>query len=340
MTLTPRQAATLLSAEIVPVVGCTEPASIAFALGASRRQLGPSFDPASPRVELRLSRDVRRNASTAVIPFVRRRGLKAVAAAGLLCEDQGFNPFLGLDRRRREFVRLMRRRGWLKVTPLARRGLHLTVIVSSGPHRVEVTVSGRHNAITEMRCDRETVYQAQRKPLPRLRSLEEAARLARLRSPLLERIARDFLTSQVADDRAQPLSRQVPALIRGRMTGQSLPVVTFTGSGNQGLFLGLPLRRLYRRHGHAALPAVVFALLVQIHLTQKHARLSGACGIATKAAPALAAGLAFFQGASLTQIRSRMRQVTARLDTLQCPGALPSCGAKAATALEVLAPLP
>ncbi len=330
------RAARLLEGEIVPVVGCTEPASIAFALRQARLQLGDAFALDDAVVELRLSPDVRRNASTAVVPFVRKRGLEAVAAAGLVAEGEGFDPFAGLGDRRVDYRRLTLRRGWLKTKTLSRRGLYLTVLLRSRGREVSVTVSGRHDRIASLRCDRETLRRTRSAAAERPPSLAEAWSLARARSAKLERIAAKFLKEQVEGDRKHDVATRVAALIRGRMTGENLRVVTLTGSGNQGIFLGVPLRELVRAEGRRALPAVVFALLVQVHLTRRHSRLSGACGIATKAAPALAAGYAFHAGMNPGDIRRVMAAVTARLDTLRCPGALPSCAAKARQALAAI----
>jgi L-cysteine desulfidase len=334
--LSATQAAALLRTEIAPVVGCTEPASIAFALAEARRQLGREPDLDEVQVELRLSRDVRRNASTAVVPFARRRGLDIVAAAGLLAASRDFNPFLGLNQKRRELKRLIARRGWLKVVTMKQKGLHLTAILRSSGHEVAVTISGRHNAITEMRCDRETVYRARRPAPARISGIEDAARLAHRRSKRLEAIALDLLLSQTDARSERGLAKQVAALIKGRMTGENLPIVTFTGSGNQGIFLALPLRRLFRRHGESTLPAIVFALLAQIHLTEREKRISDSCGIATKAAPALAAGLAFHAGVDLAEVRDIMTEVTRELGGMHCPGALPSCASKARRALQII----
>ena len=113
------------------------------------------------------------------------------------------------------------------------------------------------------------------------------------------------------------------------MAGYSYPVMTLTGSGNQGIFIGLPYRQLYDEHGPGILPALVFSLLAQIHLSARHKRLSSQCGLATKAAPALAAGLAFANGASRAEIRRLLRQIPSSLAGLPCEGAEPACGDKA-----------
>ena len=92
--------------------------------------------------------------------------------------------------------------------------------------------------------------------------------------------------------------------------------MTIAGSGNQGIFLGLPYRKLYADQGNAILPAVVFSLLAQVHLSAKYDRLSKDCRLATKAAPALAAGLAFARGAGPVEIRRIFRGIPTRLSGL------------------------
>ena len=82
---------------------------------------------------------------------------------------------------------------------------------------------------------------------------------------------------------------------------------------------------------------VVFALLAQIHLSAKHDRLSDKCGLATKAGPALAAGLAFARGAGPADIRRIFREFPARLADLTCEGAEPACGRKARRAFRAVA---
>lgn len=78
-----RQINDVLRAETVEVTGCTEPASVAFAFLRARLQLRQPLDPMTMRARLDASSDVLRNASTAMVPFLYRRGLRAVVAAGL-----------------------------------------------------------------------------------------------------------------------------------------------------------------------------------------------------------------------------------------------------------------
>ena len=90
--MTPREAFRLLQGEIVQVVGCTEPAAVGYALRTLARHLPQRPTPAAFRAELRLSQDTFRNASTAVVPRLKTRGILAAAAAGLALTEAGTGP--------------------------------------------------------------------------------------------------------------------------------------------------------------------------------------------------------------------------------------------------------
>ena len=322
--MTPREALRLLQGEIVQVVGCTEPAAIGYALRTLARHLPRPPSPRSFRVELRLSQDTFRNASTAVVPRLKTRGILAAAAAGLVSRADGLNVFADFDlRRARAF---MKAPAWLTIIPVRRRGLF--VQAQRPGLRTSVTLAGRHDRIEKLVVDG-TDRTPREKPLPLPPTLADLFKLARARDPRLEALALDFLLRQVPAENGFPLETQIARRVAGRMAGYAHPVMTLTGSGNQGIFLGLPYRRLYAIQSDSILPAVVFSLLAQVHLSAKHDRLSDKCGLATKAGPALAAGLAFARGAGPTEIQRIFRDFPARLADLACEGAEPACGRKA-----------
>ena len=329
--MNPREALRLLQGEIVQVVGCTEPAAIGYALRTLARHLPQRPTPAAFRAELRLSSDTFRNASTAVVPRLKTRGILAAAAAGLASRADGLNVFADFDlRRARAFLQ---NPAWLNVVPVRRRGLFVHAQLPG--LRTGVTLAGRHDRIEKLvvfgrdRTPRE-------KPLPPPPTLADMFKLARTRDPQLEALARDFLLRQVPAENGFSPESQIARRVAGRMAGYVHPVMTLTGSGNQGIFIGLPFRRLYAEQGDAILPAVVFALLAQVHLSAQHDRLSEKCGLATKAGPALASGLAFADGASPADIRRIFRDFPARLADLTCEGAEPACGQKARRAYRAI----
>ncbi len=332
--MTPRAAVQLLKSEIVQVVGCTEPAAIAYAFRTLVRHMPFPPGPDSIVARLYISRDAWRNASTAVVPHLKKTGILTAAAAGLASRANDFNVFSDFDLpRARAYLKNAR---WLRIVPVRRNGMYVMVRLNAD---TGIILCGRHDHVEKLvvfgkdRTPRE-------KPLPKPPVLDEIFQLARARHPELEARARDFLLRQVPAEKGFPLETQIARRVAGRMAGYSHPVMTITGSGNQGIFLGLPYRRLYAEQGAAILPAVVFSLLAQIHLSAKNDRLSAECGLATKAAPALAAGLAFARGAGPAEICRIFRDIPARLADLACQGAEPACGAKARRAFRAVWPVP
>ncbi len=321
----------LLQREIVAVVGCTEPATIAFAVASARRFLRPRAG-AALTVELWLSREVRRNGSTAVVPAVNRRGLVYAAAAGLVTCSRGYNPFAALDARRVRAV--VRRRHWLTVHTAPQCGVYARARVSDGHNWAEATVQGGHDQLALLSDSRGLGQQCTRPHLKLPAGIPDIIRVAEQREARLERFVRTFLREQAAV--RLPVDRAVPHLVRARMLGGAFRVMTITGSGNQGMFIGVPLRELLRQRGEAALPAAVVALLTQCWLTRRRKRISDSCGLATKAAPALAAGLAYAAGGGSRALATALRVVPRHLDGMRCPGALPSCGRKAQQALRAV----
>ena len=331
--MTPQNAIRLLNSEIVQVVGCTEPAAVAYALRTLARHLPTSPQPSSFRAELRLSRDTFRNASTAIVPHLKARGIHAAAAAGLASRADGFNVFADFNlRRARAFLRAKK---WLNVVPLSRRGLYVEARIPGA--RMSVALADRHDRVAKLLVAGRDLTPRET-PLPPPPTLAEIFQLARARDSRLEALARDFILRQVPAEKGYSLEIQVARRVAGRMSGYAHPVMTITGSGNQGIFIGIPYRKLYAKQGDSILPAVMFSLLAQVHLSARHERLSSKCGLATKAAPALAAGLAFARGAGPAEIRRMFDEIPAQLAGLTCEGAEPACGRKARRAFRAACP--
>lgn len=323
-----------LRSEIVEVAGCTEPASVAFAFLTARRHLKSSFDPLTAKASLTASSEVLRNASTAVVPFLNRRGLRVVVAAGLSSKTDQFNLFPHIDQRITR--RLLQRRSWLKVGRVARqKGVYVKAVLSTPEESVSVMIEGHHDEIRDISRNGRSIFRASPKRRPSI-SMAEIMTVVAKRDRRLETMARDFIVRQVRGNPALPLSKRVESLIRARMCGSTSPIITIVGSGNHGILLGVPLYELYRKHGERILPAALLTLLAVIHMTGKRSRISEECGLGTKAGPALAAGLAFARGSDLAQIESLMHSVSRSLRQMECHGARASCGRKAERVLRAV----
>ncbi|OQA24458.1 MAG: hypothetical protein BWY59_02210 [Verrucomicrobia bacterium ADurb.Bin345] len=327
------EARNLLASEIVQVTGCTEPASVAFAFMLASRQLRVPFDPRTGKAILHGSPEVLRNASTAVVPFLNRRGLRAVVAAGLSSKARSFDLFPGVNLYSAR--RLLKLRGWLAVHRASQGGVYVRAVLRMPGESAEVVINGHHDEVRSVSRNGRPVLR-RRARRNNMIGMRDIMAVVAARDRRLEAVAREFICRQVRGDSKLPVAERIPVLIRERMCGSSDPVMTITGSGNHGIYLGVPFYELYRKQGSRILPAALLALLAGIHMTAKRTRISEECGLGTKASPALAAGLAYARGADCAQIMRLMRSVSRALRQLECHGAKATCAGKARKALKVV----
>jgi L-cysteine desulfidase len=121
-----------------------------------------------------------------------------------------------------------------------------------------------------------------------------------------------------------------------RMAGSTLPVVTNSGSGNQGMTCSIPvityaLEKKYSQEN--MFKALLLSNLVTIHIKTGLTRLSCYCG-AVVAASGAAAGMVYLDGGSREQIKMSITNVLGDLSGVICDGAKESCATKIASAVD------
>ena len=121
-----------------------------------------------------------------------------------------------------------------------------------------------------------------------------------------------------------------------RMSGCPLPVVTNSGSGNQGMTVSIPViefskelkvseEKLYR--------ALVLSNLIAILQKNHIGKLSAFCG-AVSAAAGAASGIAYLHGYSYKEISDTITNTLCTIGGMVCDGAKPSCAAKIAQSVD------
>ncbi len=334
----------LLKSEIKEVVGCTEPASIAYAVARARATVGQNiseeFDPARLKVILALSHDVNRNVSTVNVPVIREKGAKAAAACGLYARPDSLNLFPSInDEDLEKIYELLDRDDWLEIEPLDKRGIFVEATCLTDSHCSRAVISGEHDSVEELSCDGEIVQTRSEESLPAINNLEAVLGIVTNDDGSLKEIVREFITRQgkIFDHQGYETALEaVEKVIRGRMAGDSLRIQTITGSGNQGIFMALPLYEQYKEQGDKFLPAALFAVLVQIYLVQNSERISDSCGLTAHAALSLLAGLMFDSGAGLLKIEKGMELLAESMRGIVCEGAKASCALKGYMALKMV----
>ncbi|MEG1685129.1 MAG: L-serine ammonia-lyase, iron-sulfur-dependent, subunit alpha, partial [Bacteroides sp.] len=115
-----------------------------------------------------------------------------------------------------------------------------------------------------------------------------------------------------------------------RMAGAMIPVMSNSGSGNQGIAATLPVV-IYAEDTHAGEEELIRALMLShltaIYIKQSLGRLSALCGCVV-AATGSSCGITYLMGGTYEQISFAVKNMIANLTGVICDGAKPSCALK------------
>lgn len=115
-----------------------------------------------------------------------------------------------------------------------------------------------------------------------------------------------------------------------RMDGAMIPVMSNSGSGNQGITATLPVLT-YAEDIKACEDDLVRALMLShltvVYIKQKLGRLSALCGCVV-AATGASCGITYLMGGSYDQITFAVKNMAANITGMICDGAKPSCALK------------
>ncbi|MDD2230493.1 MAG: L-serine ammonia-lyase, iron-sulfur-dependent, subunit alpha [Candidatus Cloacimonetes bacterium] len=118
-----------------------------------------------------------------------------------------------------------------------------------------------------------------------------------------------------------------------RMSGCSMPVISNSGSGNQGLSITLPIIAVAEKRGYTkdkVLQALALGHLVSVHIKHKVGVLSSLCGCLSAACGA-ASGIVYLLGGSYQQVEYAIKNMIGNTAGMICDGAKEGCSLKVAT---------
>lgn len=118
-----------------------------------------------------------------------------------------------------------------------------------------------------------------------------------------------------------------------RMAGADIPVVSNSGSGNQGIACTMPVvavaKKINASH-EQMLRAATLSHLMGIYIKSQFGRLSGFCG-ATVAGTGSACGIVYLLGGGLKEIENSVFNMIGNVTGMLCDGAKADCALKIAT---------
>ena len=362
----------ILQEELVPALGCTEPIAIAYAGAHARALLGKIPD----RVCIKSSGNIIKNVKSVTVPNSgNMKGIPAAAAIGIIGgnPDKGLEVLADITESdiasTKEFLEKIPCKVSLLDTVAS---LHFIVEVFAGADSASVEIIHQHTNIVHTTKNGKDVLSVPFDPASANAALTDRSGLSvkkilefadtidldRVR-PILERqidyntrIAQEGLEHRYGINaganllKAAEAEQAVTLKIRAqaaaaagsdaRMSGCTLPVVTNSGSGNQGLTASLPVivfAEEKKLPHDKLLRGLLVSNLIAIHQKTRIGRLSAYCG-AVSAGCGSGAAVTYLSGGSYEQVCETITNTLAVVSGIVCDGAKPSCASKIASSVD------
>ena len=357
-----------LRQEVVPALGCTEPVSLALCCAIAAHHLGGVPE----RIEARVSANLMKNGMGVTVPGTGATGLFIAAAVGALGgdPDAGLEVLHDLAaetvRAAQDMVAAGRVTLDIADTPhilyseacLVRGDERATVVIAdSHTHVVRIEKNGAvlfHNAPTGEAAPAYSLALARAAdvydfaltvPFADIAFILDARKLNQKLSEtgladdyglqvgktLQRNIARGF----VSDDLSTHILMRTAAASDARMGGASLPAMTNSGSGNQGIAATMPVVVLGEHLGvdeETLARALILSHLMAVHIHARLPRLSAFCA-ATTAAMGAGSAMAWLLGGNFQTVARTICNMIGDLAGVICDGASNSCAMKVSTAV-------
>ena len=366
----------LLRREMIPAMGCTEPAASALAGAKTRQLLG---DDEIVSVKVSASRDIVKNAMGVGIPDCQMRGILTAVALGVVKGDPTKDLNILSEITQDEVKEVSDIPLSLTIEENVPQ-LFIGVEITGKHHRSKAVISGEHNRFSRLELDskvlldlplteskasdgnndtelllkltlQDIVSNAEAVPFDELGFVSEAIRvnLAIARHSLegsyglqvgktqMENL--DELDIRNMDEAFRIGACYAAAGSDARMSGCPMPVIINSGSGNQGLTVTLPIYWLGRYLGctdEKIARAVCVSELVGLVLTARKDRLSALCGAFT-ASIGTACGYVYLLDGGIHLMDMAIKNMVGNLTGIICDGAKNTCPLKIWSCLEAAA---
>ena len=355
----------LIKREVVPAVGCTEPVAVALCVAKATEILGSLPE----KIELFLSGNIIKNAMGVGIPGTGMIGLPIAVALGALIGKSEYSLEVLRDvtpdavqagKRYIEEERIV-----IALEADAPSNLHIDVRVQASGHTARAVISGAHTNFILMEKDGTLLFErsdtdgcnhaentsdpelnmkmvydfATTAPIEELSFSLEARRLnlgaaeyalAGKYGHCLGSTVRHFGAELFVDTPVAHAITLTSAACDARRGGALVPVMSNSGSGNQGITATMPVVSYAMdidASEEATVRALVLSHLTSIYIKQSLGRLSALCGCVV-ASTGAASGLVYLMGGGYRQTCDAVKNMVANLTGMICDGAKPSCSIK------------
>ncbi len=356
----------ILKEELIPALGCTEPIAIAFAAARARKLLGNLPD----KIIVECSGNIIKNVKGVIVPNA--GGLKGVSVAAILGavggdSEKKLETLTSITDEHREITRELLEKDEYCTVKLMEgvANLHLRVCAFYQGEEVVVEITNSHTNIVFESKNGKVLFEAANTPQTvqadrstlNIKDIIEFAETVDL--SLVEevinrqieyntKIAKEGLDNSYGanvgktlinvygDDVKIRAKAMAAAGSDARMSGCVLPVVTNSGSGNQGMTVSLPVieyAKEFNLNKEDLIRALIISNLVSVYQKSQIGKLSAYCG-AVSAACGSGAAITYMQTKDYDKVCSTITNTLANTSGIVCDGAKSSCAAKIASSVD------
>lgn len=360
----------LMKKEVVPAIGCTEPISVALCVAKATEILGERPE----KVTVCLSANILKNAMGVGIPGTGMIGLPIAIALGALIGKSVYQLEVLKDctpeavREGKQFVD--EKRIHISLKDSISEKLYIEVVCEAAGKAATAIIAGGHTTFIYLSRGEEVLFRVEQKtqseaeevslslnlqkvydfalttPLDDIRFILETACLNKKAAEnsfeadyghALGKMLRGAKGAKMMGDNTfTHILAYTSAACDARMAGAMIPVMSNSGSGNQGISATLPVV-VFAEENHKSeeelIRALIMSHLTVIYIKQSLGRLSALCGCVV-AATGSSCGITWLMGGKYPQVAYAVQNMVANLTGMICDGAKPSCALKVASGVS------
>lgn len=365
-----RQINALVKSEVVPAIGCTEPIAVALCVAKATEVLGKRPE----KITVLLSANILKNAMGVGIPGTGMIGLPIAVALGALIGKSAYQLEVLKDstsdtvEEGKRFID--EKRIHISLKDGIEEKLYIEVCCEAGEDKSTAVIAGGHTTFIYIALNNDILLSRQAEvsteaeekaldlslrkvydfamttPLDEIRFILETARLNKAAAErsfegdyghALGKILRGTYEHKIMGDSVfSHILSYTSGACDARMAGAMIPVMSNSGSGNQGISATLPILVYAEENGKSEeeiIRALMLSHLTVIYIKQSLGRLSALCGCVV-AATGSSCGITWLMGGTYEQVSYAVQNMIANLTGMICDGAKPSCALKVTTGVS------
>ncbi len=365
-----QQIIALMKREVVPAVGCTEPMAVALCVARATEELG--YIP--EKIKVLLSANILKNAMGVGIPGTGMIGLPIAIALGAIIGKSEYKLEVLKDVNPKAIEQGKQYIDEGHIDIQLKQGdcdkLYVEVLCEGDGHRSSAIISGSHTHFVCVTRDDEVILDEQAGSSGDCDENDIALNLRlvydfAMQAPVDEirfiletrdynlKAAKESLKGNYGHCLGKTMDRPLSHGIFGntifsrilsktalatdaRMGGALIPVMSNSGSGNQGICATNPVAVYAMENENTeeeTIRALTLSHLTAIYIKQSLGKLSALCGCVV-ASIGSSCGITYLMGGDFTRICYAVKNMIANLTGMICDGAKPSCALKIASGVS------